>query len=61
MRKHNEDENTTDHDNARKAASVIRTVAPYVPLLNTVGPMTAGLLDVARTLGTESTSRAAER
>jgi hypothetical protein len=32
-------------DIARKAASVVRTVAPYVPLLNSVGPLTAGLLD----------------
>jgi hypothetical protein len=41
-----EEKGVKGSDVARKAASVIRTVAPYVPLLNTVGPMTAGLLDV---------------
>jgi hypothetical protein len=32
-------------DFARKAATTIRTVAPYVPLLGSVGSMTANLLD----------------
>jgi len=41
-----EEKTVKGSDVARKAASVIRTVSPYVPLLNSVGPVTAGLLDV---------------